>query len=57
MTEDIQFKMRDGLTLKGTLIGNIDANDLIIMLHSGGYDRRERGVKKVTNTTAGKVNS
>lgn len=47
MNKELVFKMKDGLFIKGTLEGNINSDNLIVMLHSGGYDRHERGVKEV----------
>ena len=46
---DINFTMSDGLILRGTLLDNTSSNDLIIMLHSGGYERTEHGIKKINN--------
>ena len=46
------FKLSDGLILRGTLIENEFSSDLVIMLHSGGYERSEHGVKK---TQDGKI--
>lgn len=45
MEDNISFVMPDNLVIKGTFLGNYQASDLIVMLHSGGYDRREKGVK------------
>ena len=42
MKDNISFKMPDGLVIRGTLMGNIESPNLIVMLHSGGYDRREK---------------
>ena len=47
MTKELEFKMPDGLIIRGTLEGNISSDNLVVMLHSGGYDRHERGVKEV----------
>ena len=47
MKKELEFKMNDGLIIRGTLEGNIYSDNLIVMLHSGGYDRHERGVKEV----------
>ena len=46
---EISFTMSDGLILRGTLLENNTSNDLIIMLHSGGYERSEHGVRKIDN--------
>ncbi len=46
---NVEFKMKDNLIIRGVLEGKIEANDLVIMLHSGGYDRNERGVKQNKN--------
>ena len=50
MKTNIEFTMSDGLLIKGTLLGNKTSSNLIIMLHSGGYNHLERGVEKVINT-------
>lgn len=47
MIQNLEFKMKDGLIIRGQLEGNINSNNLVVMLHSGGYDRHERGVKEV----------
>lgn len=47
METKISFKMPDNLILKGVLKGNFTSNTLVVMLHSGGYDYHERGVKSV----------
>lgn len=47
MTDNISFTISDGLIIRGTFLENKNSSDLVIMLHSGGYDRRERGVKCV----------
>ena len=39
--------MNDGLIIRGDLLGNIDSPNLTIMLHSGGYDRHEWGIKDI----------
>ena len=49
MKDNISFKMPDGLVIRGTLMGNIESPNLIVMLHSGGYDRREKGVKEINS--------
>ena len=46
---DINFKMSDGLNINGTFLESTTSNDLIIMLHSGGYERMEHGVRKISN--------
>lgn len=46
MRDNISFKMSDGLVINGTLMGNIEGPNLVVMLHSGGYDRLEWGLKK-----------
>ena len=48
MAEELEFLMSDGLLIRGTIEGNRTSNHLVVMLHSGGYDRHERGVKKVS---------
>ena len=40
--------MSDNLVLKGVLEGNLDSNTLVVMLHSGGYDHHERGIKDLS---------
>lgn len=57
MQDNIEFRMRDNLLIKGTLMGNINSPDLIIMLHSGGYDRTEHGVREVTKSSSGTIKS
>ena len=47
MQDNIEFRMRDNLLIKGTLMGNINSPDLIIMLHSGGYDERSMVLGKL----------
>ncbi len=44
---NVNFIMSDGLLINGALIGNIESSNLVIMLHSGGYDYHEHGVKNV----------
>lgn len=44
---ELEFKMADGLIIRGTIEGDITSDNLVVMLHSGGYDRHERGVKEV----------
>lgn len=53
MKKDLEFKMSDGLIIRGQLEGNLKSNNLIVMLHSGGYDRHERGAKEVTKDENG----
>lgn len=48
MAEELEFLMSDGLLIRGTIEGNRTSNHLVVMLHSGGYDRHERGVKEVS---------
>lgn len=55
MQDNIQFQMSDGLVIKRTIMGDVTSKDLIIFLHSGGYDRHEFGVKEVKKTPEGKV--
>lgn len=50
MYQELEFQMRDGLIIKGQLEGNINSENLVVMLHSGGYDRHERGAKDVIAT-------
>ena len=47
MNQELEFKMSDGLIIRGSLEGNIHSDNLVVMLHSGGYDRHEQGVKTV----------
>lgn len=54
MLKNIQFKMKDGLIIQGQLEGNENSDNLVVMLHSGGYDRHERGVKEVKKDESGK---
>ena len=54
MRDNISFKMSDGLVINGTLMGNIEGPNLVVMLHSGGYDRLEWGVKEVLETEHGR---
>ncbi len=49
MYKKLEFEMSDGLIIKGQIEGNIDSDNLIVMLHSGGYDRHERGIKEIKN--------
>ena len=53
MCEELEFTMPDGLVIRGQIEGNLDSDNLIVMLHSGGYDRHERGVKEVTKDENG----
>lgn len=53
MCEELEFTMSDGLVIRGQIEGNLDSDNLIVMLHSGGYDRHERGVKEVTKDENG----
>lgn len=53
MPDNIEFQMRDGVLIKGTLMGNVTSSDIVIMFHSGGYDRREKGVCEVIKTEQG----
>ena len=53
MIQNLEFKMPDGLIIKGQLEGNIDSDNLVVMLHSGGYDRHERGAKEITKDENG----
>ena len=48
MAEEMEFLMSDGLLIRGTIEGNRTSNHLVVMLHSGGYDSHERGVKVVS---------
>ena len=57
MRDNISFKMSDGLVINGTLMGNIEGPNLVVMLHSGGYDRLEWGVKEVLETEHGRENN
>ena len=45
--KEVAFTLSDGLLLKGSLLDNENSKDLIIMLHSGGYERIEHGVKEI----------
>ena len=45
--KEVEFTLSDGLLLKGSLLDNETSKDLIIMLHSGGYERTEHGVKEI----------
>ncbi len=47
MIKNLEFKMQDNLIIKGQIEGNLESDNLIVMLHSGGYDRHERGVKEI----------
>ena len=49
MYKELEFEMSDGLIIKGQIEGNIASDNLIVMLHSGGYDRHERGIKEIKN--------
>ncbi len=53
LNDDVSFTMSDGVVIRGSIGGNASANDLVIMLHSGGYDRRERGVRGKVHTENG----
>lgn len=53
MCEQLEFKMSDGLVIRGQIEGNLNSDNLIVMLHSGGYDRHERGVKDITKDENG----
>ena len=55
MQDNIQFQISDGLVIKGTIMGDVTSKDLIIFLHSGGYDHHKFGVKEVKKTPEGKV--
>ena len=45
--QNVNFAMSDGLEIQGSFLGNPESPNLVVMLHSGGYDRHERGVKNV----------
>lgn len=49
MIKYLEFKMKDGLIIRGQIEGNFNSDKLVVMLHSGGYDRHEHGVKEVIN--------
>lgn len=51
MIKYLEFKMKDGLIIRGQIEGNFNSDKLVVMLHSGGYDRHEHGVKEVINGT------
>ncbi len=51
MIKELEFKMKDGLIIRGQIEGDFNSDNLVVMLHSGGYDRHEHGVKKVINGT------
>lgn len=53
MIKELEFEMRDGLIIRGQIEGNLDSDNLVVMLHSGGYDRHEKGVKEVTKDENG----
>ena len=53
MPKELEFEMSDGLIIRGQLEGNLESDNLVVMLHSGGYDRHERGVKGVTKDENG----
>lgn len=53
MPKELEFTMSDGLVIRGQIEGNLDSDNLVVMLHSGGYDRHERGVKEVTKDEKG----
>ena len=56
MNREVEFKMPDGLVIRGSLEGNLDSDDLVVMLHSGGYDRHEQGIKEAKkNPETGKT--
>ena len=47
MNKELEFKMRDRLIIRGSLEGNPESENLVVMLHSGGYDCHEKGIKEV----------
>lgn len=47
MNKELEFKMRDGLIIRGSLEGNPESENLVVMLHIRGYDRHEKGIKEV----------
>lgn len=49
MNREVEFKMPDGLVIRGSLEGNLNSDNLVVMLHSGGYDRHEQGIKEAKN--------
>lgn len=53
MPQELEFTMSDGLIIRGQIEGNLESDNLIVMLHSGGYDRHERGVKEITKDENG----
>lgn len=56
MNKEVKFVMSDGLVIRGSLEGDLDSDNLVVMLHSGGYDRHEQGVKEVKkNPETGKT--
>lgn len=46
--KEVAFTLSDGLLLKGSLLDNENSKDLIIMLHSGGYDQFFCLIKETT---------
>ena len=40
----VEFQLSDGLIIRGVLEGNLNSPDLVLLLHSGGYTKDERGV-------------
>lgn len=56
MNKEVKFVMSDGLVIRGSLEGNLDSDNLVVMLHSGGYDRHEQGIKEAKkNPETGKT--
>lgn len=53
MYKQLEFEISDGLVIRGQIEGNLNSDNLIVMLHSGGYDRHERGVKEVNKDKNG----